>query len=252
MNFQKKQLKNQSKIVLLKVRQEEDKTEEVHLEEENPQGGGGSSEGQSSAEGSSSAGQGGASEEEQNKKKFELKAKNVLTNTDDIDWDSIKSEIENLYTSLPSITIDLYQLNINQEEILAFNTEYDKLTGAVKDDKKEETLVELTKVYAYLPKFLRDSGQEEVYTTLVETKDHIFRGYSKLDGENWKEISNDVKNAIDSYTKLLTNPNIDARKQYNISKAYIMLNELQNAVNLQDTKVFLIKYKNLLEEINNI
>lgn len=220
--------------------------EEVLLEEENPQDGGGSSEG------SSSGGQGGASEEEQNKKKFELKAKNVLTDTDDIDWDSIKSEIENLYTSLPSITIDLYQLNINQEDILAFNTEYDKLTGVVKDDKKEETLVELTKVYAYLPKFLRDSGQEEVYTTLVETKENIFRGYSKLDGENWKEISEDIKNAIDSYTKLLTNPDMDARKQYNISKAYIMLNELQNAVSLQDTKVFLIKYKNLLEEINNI
>ena len=31
-----------------------------------------------------------------------------------------------------------------------------------------------------------------------------------------------------------------------------MLNELQNAVNLKDTTVFLIKYKNLLEEMNNI
>lgn len=237
--------------------------EEVHQEEENPQDGGGSSGGgessgggasetPSSSEGSSSSGQGGASEEEQNKKKFELKTNNVLSKSEDINWDSIKSEIENLYTSLPSITIDLYQLNINQEDILAFNTEYDKLTGVVKDDKKEETLTQLRKVYAYLPKFLHDSGQEEVYTTLVETKDNIFKGYSKLDGENWKEISNDVKNAIDTYTKLLTNPDIDARKQYNISKVYIMLNELQNAVSLQDTKVFLIKYKNLLEEINNI
>ena len=31
-----------------------------------------------------------------------------------------------------------------------------------------------------------------------------------------------------------------------------MLNELQNAINEQDETVFLIKYKNLLEEINNI
>lgn len=31
-----------------------------------------------------------------------------------------------------------------------------------------------------------------------------------------------------------------------------MLNELQNATNLKDTAVFLIKYKNLLEEMNNI
>ena len=31
-----------------------------------------------------------------------------------------------------------------------------------------------------------------------------------------------------------------------------MLNELQNAVNLKDKEIFLIKYKNLLEEINGI
>ena len=34
--------------------------------------------------------------------------------------------------------------------------------------------------------------------------------------------------------------------------AKFMQNELQNAVNLQDSSVFLIKYKNLLEEINHI
>lgn len=61
-----------------------------------------------------------------------------------------------------------------------------------------------------------------------------------------------MKNAIDSYSKLLTNTEIDARKQYNVSKGYIMLNELQNVANLKDSAVFLIKYKNLLEEFNNI
>lgn len=192
------------------------------------------------------------SEEKQNKKKFELKATNVLTNTEDINWDIVKSEVENLYTSLPSITMDLYQFNINQEDILGFNSEYDKLTSVVKDEKKEETLAELAKVYEYFPKFLRGSGQEILYTTLIETKWNVLKAYSKLDSGNWQEITNDVKSAIDTYSKLLTNTEINAKKQYNISKGYIMLNELQNAVSLNDSTVFLIKYKNLVEEINNI
>lgn len=45
---------------------------------------------------------------------------------------------------------------------------------------------------------------------------------------------------------------MDSRKQYNISKGYVMLNELKSATVLQDSAVFLIKYKNLLEEMNNI
>ena len=223
-------------------------------------GGGGSESGNSSGKESSPEGQGGAEDssegatsgEEKNNKKFELKSTGVLNNTEDINWDIVKSEIENVYTSLPSITMDLYNQNINQEDILGFNTEYDKLTNVVKEENKEDTLAELTKVYEYFPKFLRGSTQDVLYTTLVETKLNVFKGYSKLDSGNWDEIYNDIKNAIDAYSKLLTNTDIDERKQYNVSKGYIMLNELQNAVNLNSTEVFLIKYKNLLEEFNNI
>lgn len=179
---------------------------------------------------------------------FTLKSGGVLTSKENINWDIVKSEIENLYLSIPTITIDLYNQNVNQDEILAFNKEFDNLTIVAKDEKKVETLTQLSKIYDYLPKFMQD--EDELEKILVETKSNIFKAYSKLDNQNWTEISSDVKNAIDVYSRLLTNPNIDNNKQYSISKAYIMLNELQNAVNIKDTSVFLIKYKNLLEEIN--
>ena len=229
---------------------------------ENSSGGGGGGSSSQGGEKSSAGGTGGGeasdssqgqtNNQEEKQQKFEMKATGVLTKKEDINWDIIKNEVENIYTSLPSITMDLYQQNINQENILSFNTQYDKLTSVIKDEKKEEALTELAKTYEYFPKFLRESGQEVLYTTLIETKANIFKGYAKLEAGNWEEITNDIKNAIDVYAKLLTNTEIDEKKQYNISKGYIMLNELQNAVNLKDTTVFLIKYKNLLEEMNNI
>lgn len=192
------------------------------------------------------------SQAQEDNKKFGLTANGVLTNKEEINWNSVKSEIENIYISLPAITMDLYQLNVNQEDVLGFNTEYDKLTAVAKDEKKEETLLQLTKLYEYLSKFLRSTGQDELYITLIETKGNVLKGYAKLDGQNWQEISTDIKSAIDSYSRLLTSTEIEASKQYNVSKTYIMLNELQKAVTLQDTSVFLIKYKNLIQEINNI
>lgn len=191
-------------------------------------------------------------DKKQDNKKFELKSNGTLTYTEQINWDSVKDEVEKLYTTIPSLTMDLYQMNVKQEDVLAFNNQYDNLTTAVKDEKKEETLAELTKVYEFLPKFLKDSGQDEIYTVIVETKNNVLKGYSKLDNENWEEIANDIKNSIDIYSKLLSNTNIDTSKQYNISKSYVMLNELQNAVNLKDSSVFLIKYRNLIEELNQI
>ena len=193
------------------------------------------------------------SSQEQSEKKFDLKKDEILTNSQDINWDSIKSEVENLYGDLPSITMDLYQTNkVNQEEILNFNKEYDNLITTVKNEEKQETLTQLSKIYEYLPKFLKSTEQDELYTILVDTKADIFKGYSKLDEDNWNEISVDIKNAIDTYSKLLTNTSIETQKQSNISKGYVVINELQNAVSVKDKSVFLIKYKNLLEEINKM
>lgn len=218
-------------------------------------GSGGEQEGSSqSGEEQSNGGsaQGSASQEEKKNQKFELKETGVLTNEEDINWDIVKREVEGIYVSIPSIIMDFYELNLNQEDILGFNTQYDNLTKAVKDQKKDQVLAGLTSVYDFLPKFLKGASQDALYTTLIETKSHVFKAYSKLDGGNWQEISGDMKNAIDTYSKLLTNTEIDVRKQYNVSKGYIMINELQNATNLKEPSVFLIKYKNLLEEFNNI
>ena len=194
----------------------------------------------------------GSSKETENGKKFELKPAGVLTNTDEINWDNIKSEIETLYSSVPAITLDLYQLNISQEDVLGFNKELDKLTVAASEEKKEETLSELSKLYEYTSIFMQNASDDEVQKTVIDTKSNIIKAYSKLDSKKWNEISKDTKQAIDTYSKLLTNTNIDSSKQYNLSKVYIMMNELQNAVEVQNESVFLIKYKNLVEEINNL
>ena len=87
---------------------------------------------------------------------------------------------------------------------------------------------------------------------MLNTKSNIFLAYSKLDSKNWDEISSDIKNAINVFSQLLTGNVVNTNNQTTINKVYVMLNELQNATNVKDEAVFLIKYKNLLEEINNM
>ena len=87
---------------------------------------------------------------------------------------------------------------------------------------------------------------------IIRIKENIFKAYSKLDVGKWDEISSDVNNATSIYSELLTNASNGIDNQYEINKGYILINEMQNAVKLQDVSVFLIKYKNLLEELNSI
>lgn len=193
-----------------------------------------------------------SNDDEKNLKNYTMQQEGVLTNRNAIDWNKVKNEIELIYTSIPAITLDLYGLNINQDKILNFNRQYDNLTVLVKNQNKEETLRELAKTYQYIPKFAEKVTDDTVYKTVLNTKSNIFLAYSKLDSKNWDEISSDIKNAINVFSQLLTGNVVNANNQTTINKVYVMLNELQNATNVKDEAVFLIKYKNLLEEINNM
>lgn len=186
-------------------------------------------------------------------KQYTLEEVGVLTENAEIDWKQIKNDVEKIYTYLYPMTLDLYQTSTNQQDITNFNKEYDNLTKAVKDENKEDSLKELSMLYDYLPKFVENCTDDEKEKTIVKTKNEIFKAYSVLDKEEWNTISDNINSASQEFTKLVTNiSNKENINQYNINKVYVMINELQNAVTLKDKEVFLIKYKNLLEELQNM
>ena len=192
------------------------------------------------------------SQTENTNKNYEMQASGILTTNRDIDWTSCKNESELIYTSISTITLDLYSLNVSQEDILNFNKDVDSLTVSLEEENKQLTLDNLVKVYEYIPKFAQTVVDDTLYKTILETKLNVFRGYAKLDSGDWTGISTNIVDAINVYATLLTNTEMDANKQTSINKGYVMLNEFKNAVDIQNSSVFLIKYKNLLEEINNL
>ena len=193
------------------------------------------------------------SENSKDNKQYELEEIGILTKDTEIDWKQIKNDVEKIYSSLYQMTLDLYQTSTEQEDVSNFNKEFDNLIQAVKEEDKEKSLNELSILYDYLSKFITNCTADEKEKTILKTKNYIFKAYTILDKEKWEEISNNTNNATQEFTKIITNiSDKETGNQYNINKAYIMINELQNAVTLKDKEVFLIKYKNLLEELQNI
>ena len=193
------------------------------------------------------------SKNNENIMKTELKNNGVLNNNQDINWNELKNEVELLYGFLYNTTLDLYKITINQDEIINFNKEYDNLTAAVKNENKQEALSRLSILYDYIPKFMSYCSDDENELIILRTKNSIFKAYSILDKEEWDNMKKNISEGANEFTKIVTSIDNQLKgKQYNINKAYIMINELQNAVELKDKEIFLIKYKNLLEELQNI
>lgn len=218
-------------------------------------GGSSSSESSSSGEqGESQKGNGSSqgSEESKENQNYELKLSGVLTENSDINWENLKNEVEILYSAIPSLTIDLYKININKEKITNFNQEYDNLMKAIKEENKQNALDALANLYNYLPDFIENSTDDTNKKILIRTKNNIFKAYSLLDKNDWNAITENVNLANQEFTKILTNSQSSNKNQYIINKAYVQINELQNSTQTKEKEIFLIKYKNLLEELENI
>lgn len=215
-----------------------------------------SSGGSSSSESSSSGDQGESqkengssqsSEESKENQNYEMKLSGVLTNNSDINWENLKNEVEILYSAIPSLTIDLYKININKEKITNFNQEYDNLMKAIKEENKQNALDALANLYNYLPDFIENSTDDTNEKILIKTKNNVFKAYSLLDKNDWNAITENVNLANQEFTKMLTNSQSSNKNQYIINKAYVQINELQNSTKTKEKEIFLIKYKNLLE-----
>ena len=219
-------------------------------------GGNSSSESGQNSEGassdSSSSSKGSNTDTTNTGENYEMTESGILTSSRDIDWTACKNEVELIYTSISTITLDLYKQNVTQEDILNFNKELDNLTTSLQQENKQTALDNLIKIYEYIPKFAQNVSDDILYKTVLETKLNVFKAYGKLDTKDWGTMSTNLTDAINVYSSLLTNTGIETGKQSSINKGYVMLNELKNAVDLQNDSIFLIKYKNLLEEINNL
>lgn len=182
---------------------------------------------------------------------YELKEEGILTGKEEIDWEILKNEVELLYSRIPTMTLDLFNLNLNQEEILGFNKELDELTTIVKQENKEKALIKLADLYRYLPVYASNCSDDTSYVKLLEIKSNIIKAYVYTNLENWDEVKNNIRRAIESYLSILNN--IDEKNiNYDKNKLYVILNELESSADMQNKDVFLIKYKTFLEETEKL
>ena len=179
-----------------------------------------------------------------------MKSKNVLLgDRNDIDWDSIKTTTENLYSTWNTILIDLYKLGANNDDILKFSANLDEMIMNIKQEKKAESLISITNLYDIIPVFMDAYSDQRTNINLKWTKAHILKAYSLINRGDWNNIASEIAQAEQAYNAVLTDINFVNQKSYNSNKTYVALKELQNSIAVNDIDIFYIKYKNFMEEI---
>lgn len=229
--------------------------EEIQKEEKSSesssQGGDGSSENNSSGDLKQTQNNNSSSSEESKVTVTGMNQKTVIsTNENNIDWNLIKNEIEKINDSWSIIILDLASKNVNNEDILNFSSTLNNTILSIKDENKINALQNSAKLYSFIPIFQEQLEQNTSNQKLKKVKSDLFNAYSLVEKEDWTQIDNNITSSINTFKEILNDIEYVKNKEYKINKVYVLLNELQSSLAYRDKKLFYLKYKNLIENIN--
>ncbi len=222
-------------------------TEEVEKNSKDSKESASSGADQASSAGSSDTGGETSIQDKKPTVKTEVKASNILNSNREPDWTTLKTNVENLYTSWSSIVLDLYKVKVNNTDIIDFEKTLDETIVAIKNEDKAQSIDKLTILYSYLPKYL-EAFSDNDKINVTKTKYNIIEAYSLVQKNDWNATKEKLTDAENNFMTIINdiqnNPN-----QLNINKTYILIKEMQNSADLRDLDLFYIKYKSIMTEI---
>jgi len=239
-------------------------SEEVNLGEENSSGTSSSQSGNEASGGSGSSGggeqkqsssQSGSSEESQksNITTTQMEPKTVLDSDENqIDWKSIKSQIETINEAWGVVVLDLSSLNVDSNDILGFSSTLDESILSIEAENKSDTLTNIANLYSYIPKFEESISANQSTQNIKQVKSNIIKAYSLLEQNDWIAVETNISECENTFKNLLNDIEYIQDKEYKVNKTYVLIKELQNSLPYKDKKLFLVKYKNLMESVNTL
>ncbi len=189
------------------------------------------------------------SKTKESNEKFEMASNNILDNERNIDWDTIKSDIENIYTSWVTIAADLKEIGVSQEQINNYGVVLDSIAIAIKKEDKNTTLDNIIMLYEFLPKF-EETNQDNEYKKILECKYNLLRCYRDANIEDWEQFNNALTDLKMSYSNIMTEKEKYKGKISNLENVNVIIGQLGDIASLKDKDVFFIKYKTLTQEFN--
>ena len=199
--------------------------EQSSSQESNSSGEGESSGSDQSSESDSSSTGGSSSSASETSIKYSMQPNNILNRTDVVQWENFNTDIENLYNAWSTITIDLYKKEVDNNLVLNFSSDLQTALNSIKAQDKNSTLINLAKIYSYVPRFSSIVNGENLKTSVLKTKASLINAYSVVEQDNWQKVQSDLVTTEQNYMPVLNSIISNPNKEYNINKAYILIKE---------------------------
>ena len=183
---------------------------------------------------------------------YTMKPNSILGNEEQIDWDDLKNEAENLYLTWTTILIDLKEIGVSNEQLNVFSSNLDMVAISIKNQDKNAAIDNLIKLYESLPEFSKNNNAEKESKILI-CKYKLLICYKFANTGDEEQFKKSVEDLKMSFSNVQNMKNEYEGKQHNIKSASVIIDEIASSVDVLNNKdIFFVKYKNLMQELNII
>lgn len=161
----------------------------------------------------------------------------------DDDWEKIKIEIENLYTSWAVIENDIStKENINQEEIKKIDKNFDNLLLISIEKNKTNFMKETVDFYNNIINIAEKVNYDKNKLYILKVKKKLYEVYYNVEEKDWDSAKNNIILAND-YSNQIENLE---------EKVKILLKNITNSIEQESKEVFIVKYSDIINELNYV
>ncbi len=180
---------------------------------------------------------------------------NILANNGkyETNWNTIKSQIEEIYTTWNSVSLDLHGLNVDGGAILSFSNYLNSATQSIKDENKEKSMEQIGKMHELLVQYMNGYRSDEQKKQMLDIESKVVISYINVTGEKWDDAQTNLSQAEQGLAnKINTVDNKNEIDKTTLNQCYILVNDLRSAVNIKDKDIFYIEYQNLIDKIGRL
>lgn len=178
--------------------------------------------------------------------KFSNIYKELLIDGLRVDWNKMQEPIKEIYSSWNSIIIDLNNLQIKNLDLINFGKKVDEISIYINEKNTNKVLLSISDLYSLLAVYTNSYNSNVDIKTKINSKYYLIKAYSLTNTDNWVLINENITIAEKINLDYITN--ID--NNYNISRIYVSIKELENSINLKNKEIFKMKLNIVLEKLD--
>ena len=130
-----------------------------------------------------------------------------------------------------------------------FRNELNNVNIAISGKNENELMQRCSYLYSLLPTYLEKYSSNKNEINNMKLKSLVLSSFLQANFLDWQNAKTTIGLAETKYKEMMNDVDYMKEYSYNLNKTYVLLEELKNAINIEQADLSRIKYINFIEKI---